>query len=315
MKRKLLVQLVLPLLGLSALFWLLAFAPGESRRQPALLEMSVILRETDSAATSTIRQGMEQAAADLNVELRFLAPSMNNSADEQAQLLEREVESAAAAVLLFPADRTVLAAAVEAAASRAALVTLESDMTEQGARACVSVNNAALGEALGRAAINGVPAGGTVLLLDSLPGDNGIRARLDAAAAFLEAEGRQVRICQWTVAGTPLQDALETGDIGAVVAFEATALAAAAELARTYPDFPLLYGAGSTAAIAAGLERGRIATIAAENVFSAGYLAVEAAAAAARHEALAEMPALSFSMIRQETMYDDDNQKLLFPVT
>ena len=40
MSRKVLLQLVLPLIGLSVLFWLLAFAPGDKHHQPALLEMS-----------------------------------------------------------------------------------------------------------------------------------------------------------------------------------------------------------------------------------------------------------------------------------
>ena len=66
MKRKILLQLVLPLLGLIALFSMLAFAPNSAQRHPALLEMSVILREADSSILSTTRQGMEQAAADLN---------------------------------------------------------------------------------------------------------------------------------------------------------------------------------------------------------------------------------------------------------
>ena len=68
MSRKVLLQLVLPLIGLSVLFWLLAFAPGDKHHQPALLEMSVILRDGDGNV-SAMRKGMEQAAKDLNVEL------------------------------------------------------------------------------------------------------------------------------------------------------------------------------------------------------------------------------------------------------
>ena len=55
--------------------------------------------------------------------------------------------------------------------------------------------------------------------------------------------------------------------------------------------------------------------IAAVNVFSAGYLAVEAAASLARHEDWTGAPTVAFSVVRQETMYESDNQKLLFPVT
>ena len=50
-------------------------------------------------------------------------------------------------------------------------------------------------------------------------------------------------------------------------------------------------------------------------VFSAGYLAVEAAAKLARHESWTGAASVGFSVVRQETMYSSDNQKLLFPVT
>lgn len=314
MSRKAWLQLVLPLIGLSVLFWLLAFAPGEKHHQPPLLEMSVILRDGDGAV-STMRKGMEQAAQDLNVELRFLIPAEDNSAAQQAQLLEREVTGAASAVLLIPADREALGDAVSAAAGKTTLVTVETDMTAWGAAASITMDHQALGAALGAAALNGVPEGGTVLLLDSLPGDNGIRERMEAAKAVLEREGRQARVYKWDPDTTSLPDILRIQRPRAIIAFEAAALADVAELSRGEDAFPLLYGCGSTSGIAAALEKGRVTAITAVNVFSAGYLAVEAAAALARHEDWTAAAPVAFSIVRQETMYDSDNQKLLFPVT
>lgn len=313
MSRKAILQLVLPLIGLSVLFCLLAFAPGEKHSQPPLLEMSVILRDGDGGV-STMRKGMEQAAEDLNVELRFLTPAEDNNAAEQVLLLEREVAGGAPAVVLLPADRELLSGAVSAAAGKTTLVTVETDMTAWGAAASVSMDHHALGEALGTAAMHGVPAGGTVLLLDSLPGDNGIRERLEAAREVLEREGRQVREYQWSGDETLFADILRIERPGAVIAFEAAALAEVAELSRG-ENFPLLYGCGSTTGVAAALEKGRVTAIAAVNVFSAGYLAVEAAASLARHEDWTGAPTVAFSVVRQETMYESDNQKLLFPVT
>lgn len=314
MSRKAWLQLVLPLIGLSILFWLLAFAPGEKHHQPPLLEMSVILRDGDGAV-STMRKGMEQAAQDLNVELRFLIPAEDNSAVQQAQLLEREVAGAAPAVLLIPADREALGDAVSAAAGKTTLVTVETDMTAWGAAASITMDHQELGAALGAAALNGVPEGGTVLLLDNLPGDNGIRERMEAAKAVLEREGRQARVYKWDPDTTSLPDILRIERPRAIIAFEAAALADVAELSRGEDAFPLLYGCGSTASIAAALEKGRVTAITAVNVFSAGYLAVEAAAALARHEDWTAAAPVAFSIVRQETMYDSDNQKLLFPVT
>lgn len=313
MSRKAILQLVLPLIGLSVLFCLLAFAPGEKHSQPPLLEMSVILRDGDGGV-STMRKGMEQAAEDLNVELRFLTPAEDNNAAEQVLLLEREVAGGAPAVVLLPADRELLSGAVSAAAGKTTLVTVETDMTAWGAAASVSMDHHALGEALGAAAMHGVPAGGTVLLLDSLPGDNGIRERLEAAREVLEREGRQVREYQRSGDEALFADILRIERPGAVIAFEAAALAEVAELSRG-ENFPLLYGCGSTTGIAAALEKGRVTAIAAVNVFSAGYLAVEAAASLARHEDWTGAPTVAFSVVRQETMYESDNQKLLFPVT
>ena len=313
MRRKAILQLVLPLIGLSVLFCLLAFAPGEKHSQPPLLEMSVILRDGDGGV-STMRKGMEQAAEDLNVELRFLTPAEDNDAAEQVLLLEREVAGGAPAVVLLPADRETLSGAVSAAAGKTTLVTVETDMTAWGAAASVSMDHQALGEALGTAAMHGVPAGGTVLLLDSLPGDNGIRERLEAAREVLERGGRQVREYRWNGDETLFADILRIERPGAVIAFEAAALAEVAELSRG-ENFPLLYGCGSTTGIAAALEKGRVTAIAAVNVFSAGYLAVEAAASLARHEDWTGAPTVAFSVVRQETMYESDNQKLLFPVT
>ena len=215
MRRKAILQLVLPLIGLSVLFCLLAFAPGEKHSQPPLLEMSVILRDGDGGV-STMRKGMEQAAEDLNVELRFLTPAEDNDAAEQVLLLERG--------------------------------------------------------------------------------------------------GRQVREYRWNGDETVFADILRIERPGAVIAFEAAALAEVAELSRG-ENFPLLYGCGSTTGIAAALEKGRVTAIAAVNVFSAGYLAVEAAASLARHEDWTGAPTVAFSVVRQETMYESDNQKLLFPVT
>ena len=315
MSRKVLLQLVLPLIGLCVLFWLLAFAPGEKRSQPPLLEMSVILRD-GAGAVSTMRKGMEQAAQDLNVELRFLTPAEEGGvAQQQVQLLERETAGGAPAILLLPADREILGPAVSAAAGKTALVTVETDMAAWGAAGSVAMDHRALGEALGTAVLNGVAPGGTVLLLDSLPGDNGIHERLLAAKALLEDAGRQGRGYRWTSGSTSIADILRIERPGAVVAFEAAALADMADISRADDSFPLLYGCGSTSGIAAALEKGRVTAITAVNVFSAGYLAVEAAAAIARHEDWSGVPAVAFSLVRQETMYDPDNQKLLFPVT
>ena len=318
MKRKILLQLMVPLLSLCVLFLLLALEPTAPNSRAELLEISVLPREVDSALWSAGRQGMEQAAVDMGVELRFVTLSAANSIDEQRELLAREAASGADAVILVPADREALADDVRQAAAQSVVITMETDLTDAGASACISVDNAALGKTLGEAALNGVPAGGTVLLLDSLPGSNGVSQRLDAARQVLEAEGRMVHVCAASDTLT-LSDALaaslSTVLPDAVVAFESSALELAAQAAEGLAQPLLLYGMGSTSKIAAYLEQGQITAIVAQNEFAAGYLAVNAAVRAIRHDSVPEKEALDYSLVRKESMYAPENQKLLFPVT
>lgn len=316
MKRKIMLQLVVPLLSLCVLFLLLTMDPVRSQGPTELAEVSVLFRDADSAAMAAARQGMEQAAVDMDVELRLLNLSEDGLASEQKELLEREVENGADGVLLIPADREVLASAVKA--SGVPVVTMETDMSDAGAAGYVSVDNTALGEALGNMALNGAAAGSAVVLVNTAPDATGITDRVKAAAQVLEAADRRVYNCR-PYGGDSLEEALkaevETWSAAAVVAFDTAALEEAARALGQMENPPLLYGAGSSAAIAAYLEQGTITAVAARNEFAAGYLAVEMLAHAIRGTASPKRQLLEFSVVRKETMYQPEHEKLLFPVT
>ena len=319
MKRKVLLQLVVPLLSLCVLFLLLTMDPVRPSQPQKLLEISVLFRQSDASTWSVARQGMEQAALDLNAELRFLTPAGEDLAAEQRELLEREAESGTNAILLIPSDREALADTVEVITSAGTpVVTLETDMSDAGASVCIGADNVALGEALGNAALNGAPEGSLVVLLEATAGATGVTDRMEAAQTVLEAAGRQVSRCR-PMDGESLASALErTLTVmrpAAVVAFDAADLEQAAALLSEREDAPLLYGAGSTATVAAYLEQSTIVSIAAQNEFAAGYLAVGAAVQAAAGQESFQLDLLEFFLVRQENMYEPENQKLLFPVT
>lgn len=316
MKRKVMLQLVVPLLSLCVLFLLLTMDPVRSQGPAELWEVSVIFRDADSTAMSAARQGMEQAAVDMDVELRLLNLSADGQADEQREILEREVENGADGVLLIPADRDALASAVKEAS--VPVVTMETDMAADGAAGYVSVDNTALGEALGTMTLNGAPEGSAVILVNTAPEATGISDRVEAAARVLEGAQRRVYICRPGQEGE-LEEALEATvekwSASAVVAFDTSALEHAARTLAQLEEAPLLYGAGSSAAIAAYLEQGTITAVAARNEFAAGYLAVEMLVNAINGTAGPRAQLLEFSVVRKETMYEPEHEKLLFPVT
>ena len=219
-------------------------------------------------------------------------------------------------MLLIPADRDALASAVKEAS--VPVVTMETDMAADGAAGYVSVDNTALGEALGTMTLNGAPEGSAVILVNTAPEATGISDRVEAAARVLEGAQRRVYICRPGQEGE-LEEALEATvekwSASAVVAFDTSALEHAARTLAQMEEAPLLYGAGSSAAIAAYLEQGTITAVAARNEFAAGYLAVEMLVNAINGTAGPRAQLLEFSVVRKETMYEPEHEKLLFPVT
>ena len=79
------------------------------------MSLTVLLRDTDSSGWTVARQGMEQAADELGAELRFLTLAAANDGAEQEELLLREIEDGAAALVVVPADPAALSAALGSA--------------------------------------------------------------------------------------------------------------------------------------------------------------------------------------------------------
>ena len=290
---------VLAALGLAAALSLALPQLLRGERDAQLLSLSVMLRDTDSSGWTVARQGMEQAADELEAELRFLTLTAAGDSEEQEALLLREIEDGAAALVVVPANPENPSDGLRHWMPVCPIVTLESPM--EGAAGVVAPDNAALGRQLAEALLEDWD-GGEVLLLDTAGRCAGVADRLEAAEEALAA------------AGIPCRRAESPEDGAAwVMAFEPAATQRSAERKEAEGWDCALYGVGTSAAVTAQLERGNIAAMAAWSDYAAGYLAVRRAVEAARGET-GSLTALPFSILRKEDIYAPENQKLLFPI-
>lgn len=270
---------------------------------PRRVEISILLRQGDSAVWSTARQGMEQAAEDLGAELRFLTLEAEGSGISQVELLRRQAEMDVDAAVVIPADCQALEQLLEDWQGLP-VVTLESQV--EGARAFVGIDDEAVGRMLAQQVAGSCPTAGRVLLVDAFPGCAGPSRRLESAKTTLETAGFAPEVCSELTA-----EILEGA--AAVLCFEPVSLEQAAALAAQCEAAPLVYGAGVSASVVASLETGGIAAAIAWSDYAAGYLAVSQAAAAARGEQ-AESQTLPVTLVKEGETYDKDHQKLLYPV-
>ncbi len=309
-----LIQLaVLVTLGAAVILSLVLPQILQRQSRPEILSVSILTRDTDSSLWTNTRLGMEQAADELNAELRFLSLSAPNDAAEQDSLLRREIEGGADAVIAIPADPDAFAATLSELSPSCPVVSMESPA--EGVTGTVAADSEALGQALAAALLEDWTAG-PVLLLDTGGGINdAITARLEAAHAALTDAGvpAAVRTCTGEELAAGLGALLADTGSRWVMTFDAVSTLRAAEGMELAQRSVPLYGVGSTVDIISGLEQGTIAASATWSDYAAGYLAVEQAVAAAHGEDATFAP-LPFSILRGEDIYEPTNQKLLFPV-
>ena len=303
MKKNNVVEIaILGVLGLLVVLTLVIPLLLRDRNALQLVSLSVLLRDSDSSGFAVTRQGMEQAADELGAELRFLTPTVPNDSREQEELLRREAEGGADALIAVPADPEGLSDALSGLSGPRPLVTLESP-AENGA-GVVSPDNEAVGRRLAQTLLEDW-TGGQVLLLDTSAACPEAEERLEAALEVLAAAD----------VPTARVNALPERPISQrwVLVFEPGATRRAAEWKEAEGQTFALYGVGSSTAITIQLERGTIAAVAAWSDYAAGYLAVRQAVKAVQERPQALEP-LPFSIVRGEDIYAPENQKLLFPV-
>lgn len=270
---------------------------------PRRVEISILMRQSGTSAWSVVRQGMEQAAEDLNAELRFLALEEENNGEEQIQLLRSQAQMDVDAAVVVPADCQGLDELLSQW-KELPVITLESPL--ENAQAFVGPSNEEVGILLAGQVIEDCSAGKKFLLVESYPGCQGPSRRLESTREALEQAGFAPEVCSEITASQ-----MEQAD--GVICFEPATLERAAVLASQMEDPPLVYGAGVSDRSVAQLEVGGIKALAAWSDYASGYLAVTQAVAAARDQS-AEDKILPVTLVQEGETYDQNHEKLLYPV-
>ncbi len=302
-KKNALIQLgILGLLGLGVILTLILPDLPTTSSQQSLVEISLFLQEADMALSSNTRLGMEAAAMDYGGELRFITPATDITQQSQLDNILREVEGGADALVVAPVDAALGEALGEIDIP---VVTMESQL--EGDALFLSPDNSIIGALLAQAVLGDTQEGDSILILDSAEGRTGISDRLDALIQTLVLGGRNVRICSLEEV-----DILAT-TVSAIVAVddETTLQLASWQVSQTISH--AIYGVGGTTEIASYLERGVLEATVAWSDYAVGYLAVQNAIQMALNQPITTTTIL-ITVIRGETIYDTDNQKMLFPV-
>lgn len=305
-RKNLLVYLIL-VLGVCGVLMVVWNTLRVKQRLEAPVELSVIVRWQSSEEWENLRRGIELAARDYNIDVVYINLTQANDGQEQKNLIEREKGLSTQAILLSAADAQALSQTVSETKKSIPVICFESGVSGETGTICISADNQGMGQALGGLLLEQGTSTGTVLLLGGEVQCQSIQQR---KAGVLDAlEGTQLEVVELKEG-----QEIQWSAYDAVLALDAQHLEQAAQkLASSSKSQTLLYGIGGNNRIAYSMEHDIIQGIVAQNEVGMGYLGAKQAADVVRSGEVSQPSEIEYRVITKQTMYERENEQLLFP--
>lgn len=281
-------------------------------------QIAVIVEDARDDNYGNFRKGMDQAAVEFNADVRFITLYEEMDAGQQLDLIDRERQDGADALIVAPVDEKVLAAASGKQGS-APMVLLGIGEPEEKTAAVV-VDYRKMGEQLAEEMKKRIPAGSHVLILaEAHERSAAAEDFLQGAEAVLEDGGYDCRRVR-PEGEEGYREVLEALPEGKAVILAGTP-EALAEAGGILEEDPVLagcvqglYGRGSTMAALNDLDSGIVTGICVTDEFSRGYFSVQMAIEALEKRGGHDPLVMESYYIEKKDLRKSEYEKMLFPM-
>lgn len=308
---------------ISSLFFLIILSKNFIYEEDnKVYRISVIIRGKNSESWMITKEGIDQAALDMNVDISFITLSEENNLEEQEKLIKREIDDGVDALIIAPVDSEKMSNAIKSAKEKVPVVLIDSTIKGMKQIPYVSCDNYLLGKSLADEVIRSGNYRKNIAIINSDTSYSSIGDRYRGFEEVIKESKNKYEL--WDISGDTIngteyiQKMVKEKNIDILVALEPSTLEVLAqakkELILGYEEANNIeiYGVGSTSKIIALLEEHVINSIIVQNEFNVGYLCVQAAVDLIKGEKINNKN-IDFSVISNINMYSDENQRLLFP--
>lgn len=321
---------MLVLVFVAIIIWT-SYAMTGDEKEEETYRISVIVDDSNNDRWIALRLGLEQAAKDCNVDLNYVSTGRLTSIEEEIALINRELDNGAEGIIvqMISSEEGVLE--MMETASKPALVLLESDIEPRYQYAMAGPNNFEIGKSVANAVKQDFDKEFDGKKIGILIGNNdllSIQRRLQGLKDELADTSVEIAWEHSYDESTDGQnpewfEQLEAVDI--LIALEND------ETERMVDLMPIeiekdeneendekrcyLYGVGCSEKVVYYLDKGVIKTLVVPNEFNMGYQSMEAIVNQLKyHLDKAQNSQVNYLVIDQMNMYDEENQKVLFPI-
>lgn len=290
-----------------------------SKKEEVTKNISVIMRGSTGENWENMKQGMEQAALDMEVNLRFIHISENNSFQEQISLLSQEEKNDTDAIVLTPADYKKMVIPVQKIGEKIPIVLIESTIDSEQNNQAITCDNKKMGYDLAQEVLRHGNTRKTIMIIHSGGNCSSVLERIEGFEYYMKLTKNKCidrRISKDNIIDIEKLLLNEQADI--LVVMDPGIFTKVAKVGKRLkdrnPNLALeIYGVGSGNEIISYLENNYILSLVAIDDFSIGYLGIKNAVRKINGKKFETNRTIRYAITDQEHMYSKENQRLLFP--
>lgn len=299
-----------------------------ARKSESPAVYSVILYQNTNDEWSTFVEGTEQAEEDLDIDVNYVYLARDDTAQEQAAAVRREIQAGSSGILLAPVDTEEVQKVLESMYFTVPVLCVETGAGDSFP--VLRTDDRAMGKAMGEAILEDMDKNGgqrkVVILTEYMERDS-VRLRYEGLREALEETDDSVIIEE----RERIHEDFGLGRFIKSVFYDAppylvtldkymTEQAAAAWTGYRQENekkelFCRIYGIGNTARTVNELDNENIAALMYQNEFNMGYQGITYLTQKHREKWLKKNTAISYRIVTKESLYEDENERLLFSNT
>lgn len=274
--------------------------------------ISVIVYGDNIEMWYNLKEGINQAANDYNVDFSFITMSSNTGAAQQTALINREINKGADGIIVAPIDSQKMVNTLDTASNQLPVVLVDNSVNSDAYYDVICADNKAMGRDLALTVNEELDGSENILVITNNTSRQSVKDNLDSFKEYINIS----KIDYWENDNATQDEIIAklcTNQYGAVVAFDNVVLKKVAEVISSQGRKEKLYGIGNTNEIVSYLDEGIIDAIVYKNDFNVGYLAVEKVVMKMGDYTKELDNHIEYKVIYDYNMYDKENQRLLFP--
>lgn len=292
-------------------------------KEPAVY--SVVLYQNTDNEWETLMDGIDQAKKDYRVKIRYANLAEKDTAVEQMEMIEHEIQAGAQGIVLAAVDSRGLKTCLEGKHIQVPVISVETGIDGP---VTISADNYEMGRTLGEKILADMEADHgkkMVTVIYEYMHRESVKERYRGLTDVLHESGEDIFIQPVTRQKGDFSLSLfvgksfrESGDYVAALDKYSTQEAAKAWNAnsavyRQEGREIKIYGIGNTAQTVSNLDGGSIQALVYQNEFNMGYEAIRALAEKEKKGYMTETFDIKSKLVTRETLYESENERLLFP--